>query len=41
MVIALLWARREFTARSDPPSLFAAVWFVPLYVALVLVYGPS
>ncbi len=39
MVIALVWARREFTARVDPPSLLAAFWFVPLYLALVLVYG--
>jgi lysylphosphatidylglycerol synthetase-like protein (DUF2156 family) len=39
MVAALLWARREFTTRSDPPSLLAAFWFVPLYLALVLVYG--
>jgi lysyl-tRNA synthetase len=39
MVVALLWARREFTTRADPPSLLAAFWFVPLYLGLVLVYG--
>jgi lysyl-tRNA synthetase len=39
MVAVLFWARREFTARTDPPSLFAAFWFVPLYLAIVLAYG--
>jgi lysyl-tRNA synthetase len=39
MLIALLWGRREFTARPDPPSLLAAFWFVPAYLFLVVVYG--
>jgi lysyl-tRNA synthetase, class II len=39
MLAVLLWGRREFTARSDPPSLLAAFWFVPGYLLLVAVYG--
>jgi lysyl-tRNA synthetase class 2 len=39
MLVALLWARDEFTARPDPPTLLSAVYFVPLYLALVGVYG--
>ncbi len=39
MLAALLWGRREFRARSDPPSLLAAFWFVPGYLLLVLLYG--
>jgi lysyl-tRNA synthetase len=39
MLVALLWGRREFRARSDPPSMLAAFVFVPLYLGLVAVYG--
>jgi lysylphosphatidylglycerol synthetase-like protein (DUF2156 family) len=39
MLGVLWWAREDFTARSDPPTYFRLVWFVPTYVALVYGYG--
>jgi lysyl-tRNA synthetase class 2 len=39
MLAGLVWARGEFRARSDPPTLLAAFWFVPLYLGLVAAYG--
>jgi lysyl-tRNA synthetase, class II len=39
MLAGLVWARREFNARPDPPTLLAAFWFVPLYLGLIAAYG--
>ncbi|MBA3716898.1 MAG: lysine--tRNA ligase [Actinobacteria bacterium] len=39
MLAGLIWARREFNARPDPPTLLAAFWFVPSYLALIAAYG--
>ncbi len=39
MLVLLLWSRREFTAKSDPPTYFKLVWFVPTYVLIVYGYG--
>jgi lysylphosphatidylglycerol synthetase-like protein (DUF2156 family) len=39
MLVLLGWARRDFTAKSDPPTYFKLVWFVPTYVLIVYGYG--
>ncbi|HEX4805849.1 MAG TPA: lysine--tRNA ligase [Conexibacter sp.] len=39
MVMALVWFRHDFHARSDPGSLLDAAVFVPLYLASVLLFG--
>jgi len=39
MVMALVWFRGDFHARSDPGSLLDAIVFVPLYLASVLTFG--
>lgn len=39
MVALLLWSRRDFTAKSDPPTYAKVVWFVPTYLLLVYGYG--
>ncbi len=39
MAVALLWNRRYFRARSDPPSLLRLIWIVPLYFVVVLGVG--
>ncbi len=39
LAAALLYYRRYFRARSDPPSLLRLVWLAPLYVIAVLAFG--
>jgi lysyl-tRNA synthetase, class II len=39
MVVALVWFRDAFRARSDPASLLLAVRFLPAYLLLVLAFG--
>ncbi len=39
MIVALVWNRRVFTARSDPGSLLTLVWFIPAYLASVVTFG--
>jgi lysyl-tRNA synthetase, class II len=41
VLIALVYWRDEFRAAPDPPSLWAAIRFVPLWLAAVLIYGAS
>jgi lysyl-tRNA synthetase len=39
MLVALVWHRQLFRARSDPPTLLRLVRFVPLYLLGVLAFG--
>jgi lysyl-tRNA synthetase, class II len=39
MVVALVWFRDAFPARSDPGSLLSVVRFVPTYLAAVTLFG--
>ncbi len=39
LAAALLYYRRYFRAKSDPPSLLRLVWLVPLYVVAVVTFG--
>jgi lysyl-tRNA synthetase, class II len=39
MLVALVWWRRDFVARTDPGSLLALARFVPLYLLGVLAFG--
>ena len=39
MVMAFVWFRHDFHAKSDPGSLLDAIVFVPLYLASVLTFG--
>jgi len=39
MLFALLWYRTDFRARSDPGSIADVLVFVPLYLAVVLLFG--
>jgi lysylphosphatidylglycerol synthetase-like protein (DUF2156 family) len=39
MLIALIWFRDAFRARSDPRSLLSVVRFVPAYAAAVTIFG--
>ncbi len=39
MLVAFVWFRNDFHARSDPGSLLDAAVFVPLYLASVLLFG--
>ena len=41
MVVALVWWRRDFVARSDPGSLLTIARFVPLYLLGVLAFGTA
>jgi lysyl-tRNA synthetase class 2 len=38
MLIALIWFRRDFRAKSDPGSLHQALVFVPVYLLFVFVF---
>ena len=39
MVVAFVWFRHDFHAKSDPGSLLDALVFVPVYLASVLTFG--
>jgi lysyl-tRNA synthetase len=39
MLMAFVWYRHDFHAKSDPGSLLDALLFVPLYLASVLLFG--
>ncbi|MQA72972.1 MAG: DUF2156 domain-containing protein, partial [Solirubrobacterales bacterium] len=39
MLVALIWFRADFRARSDPRSRTTAIAFVPLYLAAVFAFG--
>jgi lysyl-tRNA synthetase, class II len=39
MVALLIWKRDAFTAKADPGSIGALVWFVPAYLATVVGFG--
>ncbi len=39
LALALVWCRDDFQAPGDPPSIWAAVRFVPIYLGVVLLYG--
>jgi lysyl-tRNA synthetase class 2 len=39
MVIALVWCRDAFTAKADPSSLLRLVYFIPIYLVCVFIYG--
>jgi lysylphosphatidylglycerol synthetase-like protein (DUF2156 family) len=39
MLGLLLWSRRDYFAKSDPPTLFQFVRFVPIYFGVVFAYG--
>ncbi len=39
MVGLLVWSRAGFSAQSDPPTMFQAFKFVPIYLAGVFAYG--
>ena len=39
LALALLWFREDFRAPADPPSLWTALRFIPLWLGGVLLYG--
>ena len=39
MLMAFVWFRHDFRAKSDPGSLLAGAAFVPLYLRGVLLFG--
>ena len=39
LVLALVWFRGDFAAPGDPPSLWTALRFVPIWLGAVLLYG--
>ena len=39
LALALVWFRDQFTAPGDPPSLWTALRFVPLWLGGVVLYG--
>lgn len=39
VLVALVWCRDDFTAPADPPSLWTAVRFVPVWLGVVVLYG--
>jgi lysyl-tRNA synthetase len=39
MLFALVWYRQDFHGRSDPGSLGDVLIFIPLYLAVVLIFG--
>ena len=39
VLVALVWCRDDFAAPADPPSLWTAVRFVPIWLGVVVVYG--
>ncbi len=39
VLVALVWCKDDFRAPADPPSLWTAVRFVPIWLGVVLVYG--
>ena len=39
LALALVWCRDDFRAPSDPPSLWTAIRFIPVYLGIVVAYG--
>ena len=39
VLVALVWCKDDFRSPPDPPSLWTAVRFVPIWLGVVLVYG--
>jgi lysylphosphatidylglycerol synthetase-like protein (DUF2156 family) len=39
LLVALVWAREDFVADPDPPSIWAAARFVPIWLGAVVLYG--